>query len=66
MYWIFYGDVTECGGAVMISDKMKVTVIHTGKHEGLSWVAGGTVMMGSIICKEHMSHLKWGMFWCCY
>ena len=38
---VFYEDVAGCDRAVLISDNMKVTSNPTGKHEGLSWVAGG-------------------------
>ena len=42
---VFYGDVAECGRVILIYDNMKVTKFNlpVGKHEGLSWVAGGAV-----------------------
>ena len=66
MYHVFYEDVAGCGRAVLISDNVKVTSKPTGKHEGLSWVAGGVVTMGNMVYKAHVLHLKWRMGWWCY
>ena len=43
MYQVFYEHVAECNRFVLISDDLKITIKRTGKHEGLSWVAGGGV-----------------------
>ena len=40
---------------VLISDNMKVTIKLTGKHEGLSWVAGDAVTMGNIVYKAYVT-----------
>ena len=46
MYRVFYGDMAECVRVVLLSSNMKVTIEPTGKHMGLSCVAGGAVTMG--------------------
>ena len=63
---VFYEDVAECGRAVLTSDNMTVTINPTGKHEGLSCVAGGAVTMGSVVYNAYVLHLKWWMGWWCY
>ena len=56
----------ECGGGVLISDNMKVTITPEGKHESLSWMAGCAVRMGNMIYKAYVLNLKWRMCWWCY
>ena len=55
MYSVCYEDVGGCDRDVLISDNMKVTIKHTGKHEGLSWVAGGAVTMGNMVYKAYVT-----------
>ena len=38
---------------ILISDNMKITVKPTGKHGVLSWLAGGTVTMETMVYKAH-------------
>ena len=40
-----------------------VTIKPTDKHEGLSWVAGGAVIMGNMVYEAYVLHLKWQMGW---
>ena len=66
MCQVFYWDLAESGRVVLISANMKVTIKPTGKHECLSWVAGGAVTMGNMVYKVCLLYLKWGMGWWCY
>ena len=67
VFCVFYEDVAECGRVVLISDNVKFTSKPTGKHESLSWAAGGVDTMGNMVYKAHLLHFKWHMgWWWCY
>ena len=52
---------------VLISSySMKFSVTPDGKHEGLSLVAGGPVIMGNTVCNAYVLYLKWRTFSRCY
>ena len=55
-----------CGRVVLISDNMMVTIRPTGKHGGLTWVAGGVVSMENMVYEAYVFDLKWRMGWWCY
>ena len=64
IYDVFYGDVVECVGVVLIVDNMKFTITSTGK-QSLFGVVGGTVRLGNVVYKAHVLHWKRRM-WRCY
>ena len=55
-----------CWVVLISSDNMKVSIAPAGRHEGLSWVTGGPVIMGNKIYIAYVLHLKWRTGWCFY
>ena len=66
MKCMMYGDMANVVGCIDFIIQYDVFSCTSSKHEGLSLVAGGPVIMGNMVCNAYVLYLKCIMGWWCF